>query len=54
MSGNERYVRRMPDKIIWAVEQALEQGRNHLARMLSGIYNEAKAVDDGVRRERRK
>ena len=27
-SGNDRYVRRMPDKIIWAVEQALEQGRN--------------------------
>ena len=34
MSGNERYVRRMPDKIIWAVEQALEQGRNHLARII--------------------
>ena len=54
MSGTERYVRRMPDKIIWAVEQALEQGRNQLARMLSGIYSEAKAEDDRDRNERRK
>jgi hypothetical protein len=54
MSGNHRYVRRMPDKIIWAVEQALEQGRDHLARMLSHIYSQAKADDDRERRERRK
>jgi hypothetical protein len=54
MNGSERYVRRMPDKIIWAVEQALEQGRNQLARMLSNVYSEAKAVDDRERHERRK
>ncbi|NQV60416.1 MAG: hypothetical protein HQ502_12150 [Alphaproteobacteria bacterium] len=54
MNGGERYVRRMPDKIIWAVEQAVEQGRNHLARMLSRIYSEAKADDDRERSERRK
>ncbi len=53
-SGHDRYVRRLPDKIVWAVEQALEQGRNHLARMLSSIYREAKADDDKDRDERRK
>lgn len=53
-SGNDRYLRRLPDKIVWAVEQALEQGRNHLARMLSGIYSEAKEDDDRAREERRK
>ncbi|MDA1101054.1 MAG: hypothetical protein O2967_18960 [Proteobacteria bacterium] len=54
MSGNDRYVRRMPDKIIWAVEQALEQGRNRLARMLSNIYSVAKADEVADRPERRK
>ncbi len=53
-NGQDRYVRRLPDKIVWALEQALEQGRNHLARMLSGIYSEAKADDDEARSERRK
>jgi hypothetical protein len=52
--GEDRYVRRLPDKILWAVEQALEQGRSQLARMLGGIYNETKADDDRIRGERRK
>ena len=48
------YVRRIPDKLVWAVEQALEQGRNHLARLLSSIYREVKSDDDRLRRERSK
>ncbi|MBT3371152.1 MAG: hypothetical protein HOA08_18670 [Rhodospirillaceae bacterium] len=53
-SGKDRYVRRLPDKMLWAVEQALEQGRDQLARVLGGIYSEAKADDDRVKRDRRK
>ena len=53
-SGQERYVRRLPDKIIWAVEQAVDQGRSHLARLLSTIYSEAKSDEDRIRCERRK
>jgi len=53
-SGQDRYVRRIPDKLVWAVEQALEQGRNHLARLLSSIYREVKSDDDRLRRERSK
>jgi hypothetical protein len=53
-SGQDRYVRRLPDKIIWAVEQAVEQGRSHLARLLSSIYSEAKSDEDRIRAERRK
>lgn len=53
-TGKSRYERRLSDKILAAVEQAVEQGRNQLARMLSGVYGEAKAEDDRVRQERRK
>ncbi len=53
-NGQDRYVRRLPDKIVWAVEQALEQGRSHLARLLSSIYSEIKTDDDRMRSERRK
>jgi hypothetical protein len=53
-NGQDRYVRRIPDKLVWAVEQALEQGRNHLARLLSSIYREVKSDDDRLRRERSK
>ena len=53
-SGQERYVRRLPDKIIWAVEQAVDQGRSHLAPLLNTIYSEAKSDEDRIRCERRK
>ncbi|MDP6871912.1 MAG: hypothetical protein QF521_00165 [Alphaproteobacteria bacterium] len=53
-TGKGRYERRLSDKILGAVEQAIEQGRNQLARMLSGVYGEVKAEDDRVRGERRK
>ena len=53
-SGTDRFVRRLPDKIVWAVEQALEQGRNQLARMLGGVYAQAKVDEDARREERRK
>ena len=53
-SGQERYVRRLPDKIIWTEEQAVDQGRSHLARLLSTIYSEAKSDEDRIRSERRK
>jgi hypothetical protein len=53
-NGQDRYVRRLPDKIVWAVEQAVEQGRSQLARLLSSIYSEAKSDDDRMRAERRK
>ncbi|MFP6775079.1 MAG: hypothetical protein VCE74_22530 [Alphaproteobacteria bacterium] len=49
-SGQDRYVRRLPDKIFWAVEQ----GRSHLARLLGAIYSEAKSDEDRSRGERRK
>jgi len=39
---------------IWAVEQAVDQGRSHLARLLSTIYSEAKSDEDRIRSERRK
>ena len=52
-SGQDRYIRRLPDKIVWALEQAVEQGRNQLARLLGGLYSEAKADEDRLRRERR-
>ena len=48
--GRDRYIRRLPDKIIWAIEQAIEQGRSQLARLLGGIYSESKAEDDKIRR----
>ncbi|MBT3533023.1 MAG: hypothetical protein HN478_04040, partial [Rhodospirillaceae bacterium] len=47
--GRDRYIRRLPDKIIWAIEQAIEQGRSQLARLLGGIYSESKAEDDKIR-----
>ncbi len=52
--GQERYVRRLSDKIIWAVEQALEQGKNQLARMLGGSYREAIADSDRPGSDRRR
>ena len=53
-NGQDRYIRRLPDKIVWAVEQAVEQGRSQLARILANIYSEAKADDDRDRSERRR
>ncbi len=52
--GNDRYVRRLSDKMLWAVEQALEQGRGQLARVLGGVYSEAKANDERDDGDRRK
>jgi len=54
INGKDRYVRRLSDKMLWAVEQALEQGRGQLARVLGGVYSEAKAEDERDDGDRRK
>ncbi|MDP6346702.1 MAG: hypothetical protein QF578_03645 [Alphaproteobacteria bacterium] len=53
-SGTDRHTRRLPDKLAWAVEQALEQGRSQLAKLIGGVYREVKAEDDRLRAERKR
>ena len=52
-TNRDRYTRRLPDKIVWAVEQAIEQGRVGIARLLGRAYLDAKSEDQEVPKERR-
>lgn len=45
-TSRERYTRRLPDKIVWAVEQALEQGRVGIAKLLGRAYRDAKVANE--------
>lgn len=49
----DRYTRRLPDKIVWAVEQAIEQGRVGIARLLGRAYQDAKSEDQKITDDRR-
>lgn len=52
-TNRERYTRRLPDKIVWAVEQAIEQGRVGIARLLGSAYRDAKAANEETEAKRR-
>ena len=52
-TNRERYTRRLPDKIVWAVEQALEQGRVGIAKLLGRAYRDAKVAVEEVDVKRR-
>ena len=52
-TNRERYTRRLPDKIVWAVEQAIDQGRVGIARLLGRAYQDAKSADPEVPTDRR-
>lgn len=52
-TSREQYTRRLPDKIVWAVEQAIEQGRVSIARLLGTAYRDAKAANDESEAKRR-
>ena len=53
LTQSERYTRRLSDKIVWAVEQALEQGRLELARRLRPAYRAAMDEESKFRDDRR-
>lgn len=52
-TNRERYTRRLPDKIVWAVEQAIDQGRVSIARLLGRAYRDAKVANTDVPESRR-
>ena len=52
-TNRERYTRRLPDKIVWAVEQAIEQGRVSIARLLGRAYQDARTEDVEFKDNRR-
>lgn len=51
--SSDRYTRRLPDKIVWAVEQAIEQGRISIAKLLGRAYKDAKTVAEDFEDDRR-
>lgn len=46
--GIKRYTRRLSDKLLWSVEQALEMGLNELAMLLVVITEEALDAEDNI------
>lgn len=53
VSGDGRYTRRVTDKLQWAAEQAVEQGREDIASLIGPVFDLARATEAKVAENRR-
>lgn len=53
LTGQDRYTQRVSDKIVWAIEQSIDQGRFDTARTLGQVWPALRVQDKRRRIERR-
>ncbi len=53
LTGQDRYTQRISDKIVWAIEQSIDQGRFETARTLGQVWPVLRVQDKRRRVERR-